>query len=124
MEPSEVAQMMEVWVRWTQEGWHNWPEAPERRAYLRDSHRHLFWYEVRVNITGLGHNRSLEFHNLLEFCREATRGPNLGANSCEMLAAALGEDVRVWLLEMGVEAICTTVTVSEDNECGSTVTVG
>src|SRR5678810_1467580 len=115
-------EMVEVWVRFQQEGWHNWPDAPERRAYLRASHRHMFLYEVRVNVTGLTLDRSIEFHDLLDYCREVVRGPNLGANSCEMLAKALAEHVLAWL--EGLEIVCVTVTVSEDNECGATVVLG
>ena len=116
-------QMTEVWVRFQREGWHNWPDAPESRAYLRASHRHMFWYEVRVNISGLGLNRSLEFHDLLDYCRNMTEGPKLGANSCEMLAAGLAHSVHQWLQNTRVDAVGVIVTVSEDNECGATVAI-
>lgn len=113
---------IEVWVRFQQEGWHNWPEAPRERMYLRHSHRHMFWYEVRVVMTWSERDRGLEFHDLLEFCREQVRGTDLGANSCEMLAEALGRTVLRWLdIDQSLGTREVIVTVSEDNECGATI---
>lgn len=112
---------VEIWVHWQQEGWHNWPDAPERRVYLRASHRHMFWYEVRVPVTDLGDDRGIEFHDLLDFCRTATQGPSLGPNSCEMLARALGQEIQGWIEGEGHSHRSVEVTVSEDNECGATV---
>lgn len=117
--------LTEVFVRFQVEGWHNWPDAPERRAYLRNPHRHMFFYEVRVNINGLGDDRGLEFHDLLDYCKTQTKGGNLGANSCEMLARALAEEIQAWLHdEMDLGDRIVEVTVSEDNECGATVLLG
>lgn len=117
----------EVWVRFQQEGWHCWPDAPDNVSYLRDSHRHMFWYEVRVGVGRTEYDRGIEFHTLLKFCREQAQGPNLGANSCEMLALAMAEIVQAWCNDVDTQHFpcwrTVTVTVSEDNECGATVTV-
>jgi hypothetical protein len=53
-----------IHVRFTEHGVHCWPQAPERRAYLRSLHRHLFFVEVS---TAVEHDdREIEFHDLQE----------------------------------------------------------
>lgn len=116
--------LCEIFVRWQQEGWHNWPEAPEHRYYLRASHRHIFYYEVRVGVRRDEYDRGIEFHDLLDYCKGQTKGTQLGANSCEMLAEAMGHSVQQWLLGQDLGLRIVQVTVSEDNECGATVTRG
>lgn len=104
-----------ITVRHTFEGWHHWPEAPGRRAYLAAKHRHMFWVDTTVTV---GHDdREIEFHDLRDTARAATPGGDLGSTSCEQLAERVIGAVRhEW---PGREY---TVTVWEDNECGATVT--
>jgi hypothetical protein len=61
---------MTITVRWTHPGFHAWPEAPPNRAYLRDRHRHLFYYELTIPVTHA--DRQVEFHDLLEYAKGAT----------------------------------------------------
>lgn len=45
-------------------GVHCWPNAPSHRAYLAVPHRHKFGVSVEVSVTG--HDREIEFHDLLD----------------------------------------------------------
>lgn len=111
--------MSTITARFTAPGLHRWPGAPDRRAYLRDLHRHLFRVEV---VAAMGHNdREVEFHDLAEQAAQmfewmgseyhpATRLVTFGARSCEMLAAELA----ALLTEEGLTLV--RVTVSEDGE--------
>ena len=103
-----------VTVHLTQEGFHNWPDAPEHRAYLGQRHRHLFHYEVSVQVTEL--NRQVEFHDLLESVQRVVV-TNYGAMSCEMIALDLAQSVVRWYDANA------RVSVFEDGECGATVEV-
>lgn len=78
-------------VRFMAEGFHNWPAAPESRAYLRARHRHVFRVEVRIEV--LHEDREIEYHDLLDFCRAIWPGRELGAASCEMIGRVLGEKI-------------------------------
>ena len=100
-------------------GLHRWPGAPERRAYLRSLHRHLF--AVTVTVATRHDDRDVEFHDLGEEARAllAARGEQyhpqaalltFGASSCEMLA----EDLASELAGRGYDV--TRVAVSEDGE--------
>lgn len=116
--------MSTVWVRFRQAGFHCWPEAPEAQAYLRDRHRHLFHVEVSV-MSGVDNARSIEFHRLLEHAKTIMRDVALrgkmydyGHASCESIAASMA------LRLCRVYSTVVTVTISEDGECGSTVTAG
>lgn len=109
-----------VWVQFQQVGFHYWADAPKHRAYLAQSHRHVFHVEVSADVEH--DDRDIEFHDLRD---EATslfrgltvsKGGDFGPQSCETLARRLA--VRV----AGNLARPITVTVSEDGECGATVT--
>jgi hypothetical protein len=39
-----------VVAQFTIEGFHNWPEAPDNLAFLRDRHRHVFHVGVQVRV--------------------------------------------------------------------------
>lgn len=100
-------------VRFTFEGFHAWPEAPERRSYLRDRHRHLFHVEVAL---ATGANREVEFHDLLDFCRSCVPGPELGSRSCEVIAKGFVRDVSGRWPGRRIR-----VSVFEDGEAGATI---
>lgn len=103
-----------AWVTCQFEGWHAWPAAPEPRAYLATPHRHLF--KVLVELEVFHDDREIEFHDLLDFVRSLLPGPNLGAQSCEMMAKSLGHSIRSrW---PGRDCL---VSVSEDGEVGARV---
>lgn len=101
-----------VWARFDFVGFHNWPEAPEGRAYLRERHRHRFFVEVEVEVSG---DRQIEFHDLLQAVRVGQPEVELYSRSCEEIAAGLGR----FLAETYQRPY--TVTVSEDGECGARV---
>lgn len=105
-----------VIVRYRTEGFHNWPEAPDHRDYLRFRHRHIFHVEVQVEVST--HDRQIEFHTLRDFCLAKFHGGELGSQSCEDIADALSEVIReYWRVKF-----C-SVSVFEDGECGGNVTV-
>lgn len=105
-----------VWTTAALPGFHRWPEAPDRRAYLRDRHRHLFHVTAKVLVDG-GNNRPVEFHDLQDRIR-AWWGPTpreWGALSCELIAAQLFALLR----EHDYSVV--SVAVSEDNESGAMI---
>lgn len=96
---------------------HHWPEAPDARAYLRDSHRHNFM--VTANIRVDDGDRELEMHDLqenlglkLESIPEMADSGQLdfGSMSCEHIGDAL--------LKLIPEAV--SIQVLEDDLHGAT----
>jgi hypothetical protein len=103
-----------ITVRWTQDGFHRWPEATGTREYLASRHRHLFYYEVTVTVEH--GDREIEFHDLLDLCKNAISDKELGRTSCEELADKVLEKVcNVYPNRPRYSA-----TVWEDNEVGAT----
>lgn len=109
----------ELFVRFEREGFHRWPAAPDHRAYLRARHRHIFHIEVRMP-AAVNDDREVEYHDLLDDARRTwgSDRSDLGMMSCETLAAALARSLSL------LYGRPTTVSVSEDGECGATVSVG
>lgn len=103
-------------VRFTVEGWHCWPNAHEKRAYLRYKHRHLFHVEVRLQV--FHDEREVEYHDLLDFCKEHFLGGDRGADSCETMARGLAQKLTASFPGRLVEVSCL-----EDNEAGAVVTL-
>jgi hypothetical protein len=102
-----------ITVKFTAEGFHHWPDAPEHRAYLRHQHRHLFHVEVTTPVTH--HERQIEFHDLMESAKCLFRVRDVGA-SCETMAYQLASALSE---RLGKRPF--TVAVFEDGECGATV---
>lgn len=102
-------------IRFTAEGWHHWPGASSRRTYLANVHRHLFHVEVWLPVEH--EEREVEFHDLLEFCRESFGSGDFGTASCETLATRLGKEIA-----RRFGRAC-EVLVMEDGEAGAMVTV-
>lgn len=106
-------------ARFTTAGLHAWPGAPDRRAYLRPLHRHLFHVTVEVEVRHA--EREVEFHDLAEhtaglfadlgkpYHPESTL-VNFGHQSCEHLASRLA----ALLTSEGYGVV--RVIVSEDGE--------
>ena len=105
----------EIFVKFSVEGVHCWPNAPKNRAYLATPHRHLFYVEVRCDVTH--DDREIEFHDLLDAAKALYKGGNMGEMSCEQMARNLGEALAQQYQRNF------TVEVSEDNECGAKVVV-
>lgn len=103
-------------VTFREAGFHRWEVAPERRGYLRATHRHLFHVRVRVRVTH--DDRALEFHDLLEACQAEFRRIVAAADgkSCEAMARLL---LHFVYQTFGVTAA--RVEVSEDGEVAGIV---
>ncbi len=99
-------------VRFTREGWHSWPDAPESRAYLASLHRHLFHVEVQLEVFHA--EREVEYHDLLDFCKEHFHGGDRGGVSCETMAKGLAQRITARFPERWGQ-----VSVFEDNEVGA-----
>lgn len=102
-----------VWVTHRFAGFHQWEQAPERRAYLRDLHRHLFHVRAAVDVNHEG--REIEFHDLLAFLEAECRSLTV-LGSCETVATLLAERLADEYPGRRV-----SVEVSEDGENGATV---
>lgn len=106
-------------------GLHCWPSAPDRRAYLREPHRHLF--NVKVSVSVEDSDREVEYHDLKDqvvallpatalVMRRDHLNPYLNF-SCEHHAERIVNEVALLHPRRSI-----SVTVDEDGECGSTVT--
>ena len=105
-----------VIVRGQYEGVHCYPEAPEAVAFLQHPHRHLFHYEVEMEV--YHDDREIEFI-LLKRDVDAfvATHPWPVRVSCEQMATSIGQ----WLqMEHGFDRFL-TVAVFEDNENGAKV---
>lgn len=109
--------MTSIFVRFQRHGFHNWPDASQilpERNYLEFKHRHLFYIEVEVPVSH--DDRQIEFHELQDFLMESWGDhPELGGQSCEMLAKQIAKQVRTHWKDLA----WIKVEVSEDNECGA-----
>ncbi len=106
--------MKQALIKFSTVGMHKWAAAPDHREYLRFPHRHNFFVEVTIQVW---HNeREIEFHDLLQFCKDNfPQGEYKGA-SCETLAEQLLEKLVTEYPERLVQ-----VSVLEDNENGAIV---
>jgi hypothetical protein len=106
-----------VWVTFQRKGYHFYRNAPDDVAYLRDRHRHLFKFKVKIQVWH--DDREIEFHqfqNRIEAWYD-DGALELNHRSCEMIA----DDLYLKLVETyGSErARECTIEVSEDGECGA-----
>lgn len=97
---------------------HRYADAPEEVAYLRNLHRHMFNYEVEIEV--YHDDRELEFimvkHEIEDFLLNRDRiWPE--TTSCEQMAQSIGNFLRT---HYGFERDL-TVSVFEDNENGAKV---
>ena len=110
--PSKIESISAI-VRFAVPGFHRWPGATGQRMYLALRHRHLFHVEVSVPLTH--GEREIEFHDLLDFCKGAFPGGEMGDASCEAMAESLGKEVARQFDRRA------TVSVFEDGEVGAIV---
>lgn len=96
------------------EGWHCWPEAPDHRAYLRASHRHLF--HVTVSLALAHDDREVELHDLMDYCKAHMPPGDYGRKSAEQLGLDLAEAVADRWPGRSIQ-----VSVYEDGEVGAVV---
>lgn len=117
-------------VRFSEAGFHRWPDPSARRRYLGERHRHLFAVTVRVAV--FHGDREVEFHDLLAVSRRlflslaqeepaALDIPDFGPQSCETLATRLAHGLRAVLPRGGARMVM--VEVWEDNEVGAEVII-
>ena len=108
-----------IWVTTQVPGFHSWPGAPDRVAFLRELHRHQFHIKVYFRVED--DDRELEFFIQQEALTDCLNdlyeyqdmGYFFGNFSCEMIANDL----------LGALPGATAVQVSEDNENGAIVYV-
>ena len=97
---------------------HRYANAPQEVAYLRNFHRHMFNYEVELEV--FHDDRELEFimvkHEIEDYLKD--RETNwLGTTSCEQMADSIGCILRA---KYGFDREL-SVSVFEDNENGAKV---
>jgi hypothetical protein len=109
-----------IWITFQKHGLHRYPLAPTDVSYLRDTHRHLF--KFRVDITVHHDDREIEFHQFQNWCMSLYEGKELSLDfkSCEMIAADLLAKIKE---QYNCEQRDISVDVSEDGECGATVSL-
>jgi len=114
-----------VIVRFTVPGFHCWPKAPNAYKYLREIHRHLFYFEAGIKVSSL--NREIEIINfshiienqLIQNFRSTIEwgdlsvGCNFNDLSCEMIAEKVAKIIKDF------DQIPEYVIVLEDNENGA-----
>lgn len=110
-----------VWCTFQAEGWHNWPNAPEHYAYLRNSHRHMFGVRVEISVTDP--EREIEFIDLKHTARDmfsmirSVDHTRPAPFSCETMCDKLMDR----LLGTFPDAAVISVSVDEDGENGATI---
>jgi len=113
-------------------GYHQWPDAPDLRAYLRNSHRHRFIITTAIEV--FEEDREIEFHDFLAFCQQSiphrethieSEPINFGAMSCEAIARGLAEKVNLKYNHSGIpgEKRDISIAVSEDGEASAMFTM-
>ncbi len=110
-----MAQRM-IWVTFSKEGIHCYPDAPDDVAFLRHPHRHLFQFKVWIEV--FHNDRDIEF---IQFKRRLealydTGTLNLRDKSCEMIA----DELHGWL-NQDYPNRAMAIEVSEDGENGAII---
>lgn len=97
---------------------HRYADAPEEVAYLRNLHRHMFNYEVELEV--FHDDRELEFimvKHMIESYLNDCKSFWLDTTSCEQMAKFIGSHLRnLYGFERDL-----SVSVFEDNENGAKV---
>lgn len=108
-----------VWVTSHFAGFHRWKDAPEKVAFLRDWHRHVFHVKLSVCVSHA--NREVEFFILkekLDNVLQTEFNQQRFELSCESIALKIIE-----LMQVDEDIDVASCEVSEDNENGATVVV-
>jgi hypothetical protein len=107
-----------IFVKFQKEGIHCYPAAPEGVEFLKHPHRHMFHFEVEIQV--FHHDRDIEFI-LLKRELEALYDEKvleLNHQSCEMMASSLYDYLIGKYSKRDIK-----ITVSEDGENGAILTV-
>lgn len=104
-------------VRWTEEHFHSWPDAPEAQEFLRHRHRHLFY--IQVDVQQFEGDRELEYFALRDMVQGAGRVPDIWKphTSCEQAAREIKRRVEA---AFDIPRLV-RVSVYEDSENGCVV---
>ena len=110
-----------VWVTFDRVGFHCYPGAPDEVSYLRERHRHKFFFKVSVEV--FHDDRDIEFHMLLNQIEQwySDGSLELDYKSCEMMADELFVKLQRHFIDEGLvhkDRQC-VIEVSEDRECGA-----
>ena len=105
----------QISVKFTSPGFHRWPEASGKREYLKERHRHLFYYEVRMQVNH--GDRDVEFHDLMDEAKQIVCEEEHGDKSCEQIAYQIIDKLKEKYADRQI-----SVSVFEDNEAGAIVT--
>lgn len=105
-----------IFVQFTKEGIHKYPDAPEGVVFLRNPHRHIFHFRVTVDV--FHNDRDIEFILFKRELENQYTGGTLEMNhkSCEMLAEEL-----IGYISTTYPGRNISVEVSEDGENGATL---
>lgn len=106
-----------IFVTFQVERVHCWPDADDEVKYLRQLHRHLFHWHVKVSVKH--DDREIEFIQFRSECIAVVNAvvPFKSTLSCEQMALAFLERMKGKYKGRAFE-----VTVSEDGENGAVVT--
>lgn len=119
--------MMTVFCKFRVAGFHHWPGAPKKYAYLGVPHRHEF--HVTVHHLAQHADREVEFIHLktaavdcfIALAQDEEKDPynhlDFGPQSCEQMCINLKKNLD----SIGWKGV-TTIEVSEDGENGAVVT--
>ena len=109
-----------IWVTFQKEGIHKYPKAAtepnlEDVSFLGYPHRHIFHFTVAIQV--FHNDRDIEFIQFKRWLENLYQGTlELNFKSCEMISDDLYEQIASRYPERDIE-----ITVSEDNENGSTI---
>ena len=113
----EKATNKQIFVTFQKEGIHQYPGAPAGVEYLQYPHRHIFHFEVSIDV--FHNDREIEFilfkNELENLYTESTL--ELDYKSCEMMADELSEYIYDKYPRRNF-----VITVSEDGENGAICT--
>lgn len=111
--------MKQIILRTKFEGFHCWPDAPERVSFLRNKHRHLFGVKVKIEV--LHNEREKEFFIVQEddiqyIIKNKILGENNEASSCETMA-----EIMLNNLQNKYKSCRISVEINEDDENGAEI---
>lgn len=93
---------------------HNYPNAPQSVAHLRNLHRHMFHFKVSIEV--FNNDRDVEFLLFKTAVEEAIDKmiPHTSSSSCERMADLISADLIAKYPQRQI-----TIEVSEDGENGA-----
>jgi len=92
------------------DGWHRWPNAPERQRFLSVSHRHQF--QIKAVAEAKHQDRQIECFDLQDAVRQclapwrqADGTYDFGTMSCEMIASRIASDLTLRSCEVSEDGL-------------------